>query len=88
MYDLLSILESAGVVAALPAVAGGRKAVVHAGHKGVSNVLANLCAATEPVSPLSERDGRTWRFLSTGLQHAAAAILHILLRNGGGPLLC
>ena len=87
MYDLLSILESAGVVAALPAVAGGRKAVVHAGHKGVSNVLANLCAATEPVSPLSERDGRTWRFLSTGLQHAAAAILHILLRNGGGPLL-
>jgi hypothetical protein len=61
--------------------------VVHAGHKGMSNVLANLCAATEPVSPLSERDGRTWRFLSTGLQHAAAAILHILLRNGGGPLL-
>ena len=87
MYDLLSILESAGVVAALPAVSGGRKAVVHAGHKGMSNVLANLCAATEPVSPLSERDGRTWRFLSTGLQHAAAAILHILLRNGGGPLL-
>ena len=87
MYDLLSLLESAGAVAALPAVSGGRKAVVHAGHRGMSNVLAHLCAAKEPVSPLSERDGRTWRFLSTGLQHAASAILHILLRNGGGPLL-
>ena len=93
MYDLLAMLESVGAIAPTQdrgygaRDSSGRKALVHLGREGMSTVLENLSHREEPVSPLSEKGGRSWRFISTGLQHAGAAILHILLRNGGGPIL-
>jgi hypothetical protein len=98
--DLLSVLESIGAAALVPQgqilpglMKNPHGTVTLKGHAGITRAMIALAARSDWVFPMTStkggsylRDGESWRFLSTGLRNAAAAILHLLLRHEGGPL--